>query len=191
MIRGTISCLLTTLQLITFHLLPAVVLSFHPRCAPSNLQRSQLKWRVSGFASHSRKMGLSWSIMSLALRNSHRREYDLPSLSNCRREHKYQESALRRRRKSRRPMMRTKERTNVRAAKMIAPATTGSKATVDESLSPTLRSNSVECECICEIVLRPRNQVGVLRKLSAMQAQLTNLANSKVLKLPPRPGTRL
>ena len=51
--------------------------------------------------------------------------------------------------------MKMKERADVRTAKMMAPATTGSKAAVDENLSPTLRSNAVS-ECICEIVLRPR-----------------------------------
>ena len=88
--------------------------------------------------------------------------------------------------------MKMKERAAVRTAKMMAPATTGSKAAVDENLSPTLRSNAVNVSASVN-VLRPRKPGSehVLRKLGPMQAQLTNLANAKVLQLPPQPSTRL
>ena len=89
-------------------------------------------------------------------------------------------------------MMKMKERADVRTAKMMAPATTGSKAAVDKNLSPTLRSNAVNVSASVKLCSAPVNQgEHVLRKLGAMQAQLTNLANSKVLQLPPQPSTRL
>jgi hypothetical protein len=65
---------------------------------------------------------------------------------------------------------------------MMASATTGSKANSRRNLMPTLRSNAVNVS-VSVSVLCPVNQAGVLRKLGAMQAQLTNLANSKVAQI--------
>ena len=57
--------------------------------------------------------------------------------------------------------MKMKERADVRTAKMMAPATTGSKAAVDENLSPTLRSNAVNVSASVKLCSAPVNQVNM------------------------------